>query len=126
MYHIIKQSGAGIYQISIWVYVDKVDISGQYGLFLIRGNYTNSFITNHNGNNYYRLTSSQKIIAGQWNLFSGVVYVKSEDLTLRYGSFNLCFDILAPVYNQNIYFDNLEMKRCRILCKQMMQLGECQ
>ncbi len=110
MYNIIKQGGAGVYTIHMAVLVDNLVDGGEYGHLLIRGNQENSFITlRSNGNYYYKLTSTVKLVENEWYYFTGSFIVANSDISATSGLFNLCFDFITPTENQNIYIDNVRI-----------------
>ncbi|MBE7092071.1 MAG: hypothetical protein E7365_02700 [Clostridiales bacterium] len=109
IYNIIKQGGAGVYYVQMEVLADKLIDGGKTGYLLIRGREENSFITKHGNNYYYKITPIEVIKENEWHTFVGVFAVTSSDISDQTGVFNLCFDFIKPVENQNIYIDDIQI-----------------
>jgi len=108
IYDIVKEAGAGIYTISLWVYTDTLSSSPRNGRLLIRGNAEddNSFINYDSGSYYAVLTSSISTEVNTWTQYSATFEVLSGDITRASGTFNVCIDTLEGVTNQNVYLDD--------------------
>jgi len=111
IYDTMKANGAGIYYISIWVYVDALTTSPGSGRLIVRGNAAdaNSFIQNYSGNYYGVLNSAVSTPVNTWTLYTASINVLSTDLTRDTGTFNLMIDVLGLGTSQNIYFDDVSI-----------------
>jgi len=113
MYDYVKKQGAGYYQISFWIYADKLSATPSASRLLIRGKAAdaNSFIR-LDGTNYFAvLNSVPALTAKKWINVTGSVEIAASDITRATGNFNVILDELDVVSGQKIYFDDFSIQK---------------
>jgi len=111
IYSIIKAGGAGTYQISYWVYVDALTTSPGSGLVTIRGTSNNQYSFFSSGCSYGYLSAAISTPVSTWTQYIGTLNVTTADLANSTGDFNLMLDQLAVAANQNVYFDDVQVRK---------------
>ncbi len=112
IYNLLKTGGAGYYNISMVIRVDNLDELDHQTRIIIRGTRENSFISNQGNNNYYySVTPPVDLTDSAWCYLSGNLRVLNSDIQNDNGTFNLMIDVLKNVDNQNIYIDNVIIRK---------------
>lgn len=118
MYSLLKSYGAGTYwfQISVKYTGDATDTAGAY--MNIRGNGSNSFLSNYSGNYLTAISSRIYLQEDVWATFYGSVKILASDFTTAGNSTTmvLCVDGIPYGSNVELFIDDVKIYRMDDTC----------
>lgn len=112
LYSMVKATGTGTYWVKLTVsYTGTTDVANEARL-LIRGNGTNSFLAETNGNYYKSISSVYKTVPDKGMVLYGSFKMLKEDFLERYSSkLLLCVDGIPAGAGVSVSIDDVEVYR---------------
>ena len=113
IYNLLKNGGAGTYDISLWAYINALPTSLSNGQLVIRGQTAdiNSFLSSAGGASFGSIGVSTTTPANTWIEYKASLKVLDSDITRETGEFNLMLDAIATTTGQNLYIDDLKISK---------------